>query len=176
MSKTFKIPWGHWVVNKECIQNPNPLFRLEILVNKRDPTFKMKWNLYYYFKNYFYKQTNNMQWIFIFHTSIKKKPCGVNFVSRTLLNWLYILIYSIWCLFFMLISRFIKKKPLLNHRSNSISGCKRHGSSDDVKKNRSRMGNHDRTRISERDVHSDVIRRQWKVSARGGSSLKSLCH
>lgn len=59
---------------QECIQNPNPLFRLEILVNKRDPTFKMKWNLYYYFKNYFYKQTNNMQWIFIFHTSIKKKP------------------------------------------------------------------------------------------------------
>lgn len=42
----------------------------------------------------------------------KKKTCGVNFVSRTLLKWLYILIYSIWCLFFMLISRFILKKNL----------------------------------------------------------------
>lgn len=52
-----------------------------------------------------------MQWIFIFLTSIKKN-WGVNFVSRTLLNWMYMVINSIWCLFFMLISRFIKKKKL----------------------------------------------------------------
>lgn len=40
----------------------------------------------------------------------EKKICGVNFVLCMLLNWLYILIYLIWCLFFMLISRFILKK------------------------------------------------------------------
>lgn len=88
----------------------------------------------------------------------EKKICGVNFVLCMLLNWMYMVINLIWCLFFMLISRLVKKKFFLNYRFNFIFGCKCYGLSDDVKKSWGWMGNYDWIWIFECDVYSDVIR------------------